>query len=330
MSDKVKVPKVLYHYCSLETFCNIIKNKSIWLSDLSRTNDSKELIWLKEIVKREVVPQIQSQKLEEHGGVASAPSEWKLADVLLKYASLQVSCWGFCLSGRADSLGQWRGYGDDGAGIAIGFDGEKLDKMLPQKEQIESDDISLTLMYVNYGNNNDEDSDDNNDNNDNGRKIIEELKKEAAINIGAKREAIENLVNDLRNKQYPEAKISETVAQIIVMELLSMKKGPFYKMNAFRDEDEWRIVYSMPRAMLSEKNLKDYGWPSGLQFNKFDFNDKFVSHLDIGFTKMKDVIKSITIGPKSKLTEQDIELILRWNGVYSDSIEIKKSEASYR
>ena len=40
----------LYHYCSVQTFYNIIKNKSIWLSDLSRTNDSKELIWLKEII----------------------------------------------------------------------------------------------------------------------------------------------------------------------------------------------------------------------------------------------------------------------------------------
>ena len=54
-----------------------------------------------------------------------------------------------------------------------------------------------------------------------------------------------------------------------------------------------------------------------------------MSHLDIKFVDMKDVIKSITIGPKSKLTKQEVELILRWYGVYSDDIEIKKSAATY-
>ena len=43
MSDVVNMPKVLYHYCGLDKFYNIIKNNSIWLSDLTDTNDSKEL-----------------------------------------------------------------------------------------------------------------------------------------------------------------------------------------------------------------------------------------------------------------------------------------------
>ena len=38
-------PDVLYHYCSLDTFCNIMKNQSIWLSDVTKSNDSKELVW---------------------------------------------------------------------------------------------------------------------------------------------------------------------------------------------------------------------------------------------------------------------------------------------
>ncbi len=31
-------PNVLYHYCSLDTFFNIIKNRSLWLSDISKSN----------------------------------------------------------------------------------------------------------------------------------------------------------------------------------------------------------------------------------------------------------------------------------------------------
>lgn len=40
-------PRILYHYCSLETFQNIVENKSIWLSDVQKSNDSKELEWIK-------------------------------------------------------------------------------------------------------------------------------------------------------------------------------------------------------------------------------------------------------------------------------------------
>ena len=43
-----KKPKSLYHYCSLETFISIIRNSSIWLSDVKKSNDSKELIWLRQ------------------------------------------------------------------------------------------------------------------------------------------------------------------------------------------------------------------------------------------------------------------------------------------
>lgn len=30
------VPKTLYHYCSVDTFYNIINNRSIWLSDIGK------------------------------------------------------------------------------------------------------------------------------------------------------------------------------------------------------------------------------------------------------------------------------------------------------
>ena len=55
-----------------------------------------------------------------------------------------------------------------------------------------------------------------------------------------------------------------------------------------------------------------------------------VSHLEIKLKDLKDLIHSITIGPKSKVTEEDIKLFLKLNDVYSDSIVIGKSEASYR
>lgn len=34
-----------YYYCSLSTFLNIIKNKSIYLSDPLKMNDNLEIKW---------------------------------------------------------------------------------------------------------------------------------------------------------------------------------------------------------------------------------------------------------------------------------------------
>lgn len=37
--------QTIYHYCSIETFSLIIKNKAIRLSDLDKTNDYMEKRW---------------------------------------------------------------------------------------------------------------------------------------------------------------------------------------------------------------------------------------------------------------------------------------------
>lgn len=36
---------LLYHYCSLDTFLSIVQNRTIRLSDITKSNDAKELTW---------------------------------------------------------------------------------------------------------------------------------------------------------------------------------------------------------------------------------------------------------------------------------------------
>ena len=33
----------VYHYCSVETLYKIISNRELWLTDITKSNDSKEL-----------------------------------------------------------------------------------------------------------------------------------------------------------------------------------------------------------------------------------------------------------------------------------------------
>ena len=310
--NKDKVPETLYHYCSFDTFYNIVKNKSIWLSDLSKTNDSQELVWLKGIVERKLLPQVEKNIREEVSGW----DEWKVTRDLLKHSDFKISCWGFCLSKKKDNLGQWRGYADDGAGIAIGFKYNVLKKFIPSTTRNSLLEPNLTLNEIHYKNE---------------EELLEEITKKAD-EIENKEDIckiITELVNQIKGNS--EVKFSsEEAAKIIVEALIAITEFPFYKMKAFEEEEEWRIVFSMSREQFSECAVKYYNWPSPLYFKEFGFNNAFTSHLDIGIQNFKDVIQSITIGPKSKLTEADIELILRWYGVYNDSIKIEKSAASYR
>lgn len=47
-------PRTLYHYCSIETFANILKNKSIWLSDIQQSNDYLELEYMKSFFAKRI------------------------------------------------------------------------------------------------------------------------------------------------------------------------------------------------------------------------------------------------------------------------------------
>ena len=41
--SKDEVPEILYHYCSIKTFKEIIKNKTIRLTDIFKMKDSSEV-----------------------------------------------------------------------------------------------------------------------------------------------------------------------------------------------------------------------------------------------------------------------------------------------
>ena len=104
----------LYHYCSTETFHSIVKNRSIWLSSLTQSNDSKEGAVILEILIE--LANEADLTLAAQGRLESAlRGGFDFFDGL-----------GFCLSEEGDLLSQWRGYANDGTGVSIGFNREYL------------------------------------------------------------------------------------------------------------------------------------------------------------------------------------------------------------
>lgn len=103
-----------FHYTSLNTFLQIIQNRSVRFTEIRRSNDSLEGTFF-----------VQSfESLLSH---LKYPEYFinACAHILNRFLNI-YSYYGMCLTSEADDLSQWRAYGQNGRGVSIGFDLEKL------------------------------------------------------------------------------------------------------------------------------------------------------------------------------------------------------------
>lgn len=123
-SKKVQynVNNIYYHYCSIESFMSIIKSKSIWLTNANFMNDRLE----NKMIEKDFDNIIEILK----------PSKTENFMKYLKanFKQYKNQFYLFCLSKNPDKLSQWRGYADDGKGVAIGISldlGASITKKIP-------------------------------------------------------------------------------------------------------------------------------------------------------------------------------------------------------
>lgn len=221
--------------------------------------------------------------------------------------------WVFCLSSYGDSLGQWRGYGDDGYGISIGFNKSYFAK-LNESVNTEEWPYLLGLGKVKYSNSIEE-----------CKEILGFQKLEEAINVGD--------LSDI----YTEVQLSLKKAY----ELL-----PVFKHPSFVEESEWRIFLLPAYITDTIKKASDItkkfetantNFPDNfISFSELSFdvrNRKLISYIPMHIQNLGLAINEIIIGPKSNLQPIDIWRLLVQYGVVddmtSDSIVIRKSNSTY-
>ena len=113
------MPPILYYYCSVDAFIKIITNKTLWLTNLFFLNDSQEHFWLRNKARNFIAQQIQHHPDDEG---------YQWLDMILRQEWLhEIYC--ACFSEQSDLLNQWRAYGDDGKGVAIGFSTDHLQRL---------------------------------------------------------------------------------------------------------------------------------------------------------------------------------------------------------
>ena len=143
--------QLVYHYCSLSTLLNILEHKTIRLSDINKQNDTNESKALLHITRNRAIqimlsrPGVDSD--QTFGGLTYREFIVYLIDKMIEHVKGYKDLMAYiaCFSESDDYLAQWRGYADNGRGVAIGFDVETIERLI---EQIP--DAQLEFRKVHY------------------------------------------------------------------------------------------------------------------------------------------------------------------------------------
>ncbi|SCJ52561.1 Protein of uncharacterised function (DUF2971) [uncultured Clostridium sp.] len=283
---------IFYHYCSLDTLHKIIEGKTIRLSNIDRMNDSNEGKDIEKFAK-DIIDTMPESLREQYYN-----------------QRIYISCF----SKGKDILSQWRAYGDDGKGVAIGFDLSEL--QIPKI--ILNADYQLALTHM-LGS------------------------AEVIYTSTEKRETINGINTTPRRRAVNQngVKVMSTGSINEFSEVLKLK--PIFKDEYFIEEKEVRLIYyCMDSDFIKDKNPPlNYAAGSNYDYklnNKFKYivkNNQVVDYIELNIAKENEnisnkLIKEIVLGPKSSIDTDDYILrkFLEDNGLRE--IIISKSQGSYR
>ena len=103
-------PVTIFHYCGVDSFFGIMRDKGIWLSHCRFMNDYAEYVG------------VLRRARDYLNGLTLSGPQLDFRNALQHLSTLtDESPYLACFSSEADLLSQWRAYADDGAGFAIGF-----------------------------------------------------------------------------------------------------------------------------------------------------------------------------------------------------------------
>ncbi len=313
---------ILYHYCSVETFMSIMKNKTIRASDCSKTNDSTESSWIATLIEEVLIQLItDDQELCNALNIDEAKINYARSCINTVIQSVYYkNCRDMvtfitCFSEDGDLLSQWRGYANNGQGVSIGFKKLKL--------------LSFDTNAYNYS----------------FKKIIySPLQQKKHIE-----KSLCNLINSYKQiKSNDDQDYYDFIQDISLTIATTRNFSPRFKNEGFKEEKEWRLIinnhlanylYShdndpITTGNIDENYLKKAELSNGFIRESINFrtiSDAIVPFFDINFNNIKDeLIYEIVIGPRCSITELDMKIFLRANGFDYSKIHIYKSKTTYR
>lgn len=194
---------IIYHYCRMESFFNIIKGKSIWLSDALKTNDFLELKWILEVLNfPNISTDLESFKLEYEYWVRT-------------FYRPHIACF----STEGDVLSQWRGYANDGKGVAIGFNRNYFESISnPENKETKLIDV-----------------------------VYDEVEQ---------RQKLGKLMKSIDIEQFHKINSNlEGLSSIVLIQQI-IEYGLFFKHYSFREEKEIRLIHGFGEVSAESESIK--------------------------------------------------------------------------
>lgn len=310
-------PKVLYHYASMEKGTSILKHKNIRLSDITKSNDVKEMsIFFPDLFDEML------KNYDEHNGF-SYKFEYKgkgnrqafglFVNELKKkiekeFEDGSIATFALCLSEEGDLLSQWRGYADDGKGICLGLNVEEILKFVGI-----SSVSGFSLEKVEYL----------------SKEQIDEWVKNVANQMLGIVEIILGAIEEGNIQYYSAKEFDEDIFNTIYYNILSeVEESIKFKTEGFKEEKEWRffIKNSLNKDDIKGKKITSIGTlgegarrkTSKCFADNVEFNIKendMVPFVSLKFEKFhNNLINQVICGPNNKIREKDLELFLRKYG----------------
>lgn len=310
-------PKVLYHYASMEKGTSILKHKNIRLSDITKSNDVKEMsIFFPDLFDEML------KNYDEHNGF-SYKFEYKgkgnrqafglFVNELKKkiekeFEDGSIATFALCLSEEGDLFSQWRGYADDGKGICLGLNVEEILKFVGI-----SSVSGFSLEKVEYL----------------SKEQIDEWVKNVANQMLGIVEIILGAIEEGNIQYYSAKEFDEDIFDTIYYNILSeVEESIKFKTEGFKEEKEWRffIKNSLNKDDIKGKKITSIGTlgegarrkTSEYVADNVEFNIKendMVPFVSLKFEKFhNNLINQVICGPNNKIREKDLELFLRKYG----------------
>lgn len=133
---------IFYYYCKMETFKSMLTSKTLWLTDLTKSNDSEEVIRAYQSLWDRIKESLKKTDIDKD----VLRSQFDLLESTFKLQSIVDIPFGCCFCSEHDLVQQWREYGENGAGVAVGFDLECIEG-LKRQYPITSSDVTRSIGF---------------------------------------------------------------------------------------------------------------------------------------------------------------------------------------
>jgi len=115
--------KLIYHYCDAPALLNILRSRAVWATSTKYLNDSTEMLSFTANMRQHAD---QHRATVEGQTLADMVDFYWVSSDTRQSQTIGMDRFACCFSADGDLLSQWRAYGNDGRGYAIGFDPRRI------------------------------------------------------------------------------------------------------------------------------------------------------------------------------------------------------------